>query len=66
MFEPTEKLVVCTVGHSSGDGDLPLLFEGKVLESLMETLIVGILLCLFFRVIVVALLAFIIFVIELP
>ena len=58
--------MVCTVGNSSDNGNPPLLFEGKVLEGLVEALIVRILLFHFFRFAVVTLLTFIIFVIELP
>ena len=51
--------------HSSGGGDLPLLLKGKVLESLMEALVVGILFFHFVRFVVAALIAFIVLVIEL-
>ena len=61
-----KKPVACTAGNSSDNGDLLLLFEGKILESLMEALVVGILLFHFFLFTVVALLTSIIFVIKLP
>jgi hypothetical protein len=61
------KLVVLAAGHSSdGDRDLPLLLKGEVLESLVETLIVGIPLFCFFCFIIIVLFTFVIFVIELP
>jgi hypothetical protein len=61
--------MMLTVVHSSSggdsDGDLPLLLKGKVLESLVEALVVGILLFHLFRFVVVVF-TFVIFVIELP
>ena len=66
IFELGARLAVFTVRHSGGGGDLPLLLEGKVFESLVEILIVGILLFCFFRFVLVALLTFVVFVVKLP
>jgi len=64
VFEPGVKLEALASKHSSdGDGDLPLLLKGEVLESLVETLIVGIPFFCFFCFVVFT---FVIFVIELP
>ena len=66
ISEPGVKLVVLIIGHSSGGGNLFLLLKGKVLKSLVEALIIGILFFRFFCLVIVALLTFIIFIIELP
>jgi len=67
VFEPGVKLAVLATKYSSdGDGDLPLLLKGEVLESLVEALIVGILFFYFFCFVVVVVFTFVIFVIELP
>ena len=63
IFEPAEKLALYTVVRSSADGDLPLLPEGNTPESLMETLVVGILL---FPFVIAAILNSVIFVTEFP
>jgi len=64
-FEPDVELVELTAEHSSGDDADLSLFEGKVLKSLAEALVVRILLLRFFHFVIVVF-AFVIFVVELP